>query len=282
MTEEMYPLQYPWTFVLQKDETPSVTIKRLVDQLSFSHLTFFTKEPIQQEAKHTFVPSSVSISGTSSYVGTKLFEIYKELKKQLENYIISTESSLNKKFELYKSINTINEAILLNNENIEFETKNNTATLFTEGTSNSKKVTIFELEILQEIAHEIEEHLELRRTYLQMIISYLQILKERVDIDDLHKELIPMSIDHKKEIALLEVWKALEIEGYLSDCKNEVEISSKRKIFFSIFNLNDRNYRDRHNEMSKKKSLGEYLVHLSEKIRKHYKIEPELKHLQKN
>jgi hypothetical protein len=282
MTQEMFPMQYPWTFVLQKDETPSVNIKGLVDQLSFSHLTFFTKEPIQQIAMHTYVPSSVSISGASSYVGSKLFEIYKELKKQLENYIISTESSLNKKFELTVSINIINEAILLNNENIELETKNNTATLFTEGTSNSKKVTIFELEIVKEIAHEIEEHLEIRRTYLQMIISYLQILKERVDIDDFNLELIPKSSDNKKEIALLEVWKALEIEGYLSDCKNDVEISQRRKLFFTIFNFKDRNYNERHYEMKHKTKLGDYLVSLSTKLRKHYNRDYEPKNKEKS
>ena len=49
------------------------------------------------------------------------------------------------------------------------------------------------------------------------------------------QRVLGLCFDNKKEIALLEVWKALEIEGYLSDCKNEVEISSKRKIFFSIF-----------------------------------------------
>lgn len=270
MTEEMFPI--PWSFKLQEDEAvpPSVNIKGLVDQLSFSNLTFFTKQPLKQKIGHKFTPSSVSISGHVSYVDSKLFEIYKLLKKQLENYIISGESSSNKKYELSKSINTINEAILLNNENIELETKSNTVTLFKEGTSESKKITFNELVVLPEIALEIEEHLQVRRKYLQIISTYLVILKERVDIDDFNMELIPKSSDNKKEIALLEVWKALEIEGYLSDCKNDVEISQRRKLFFTIFNFKDRNYNERHYEMKNKTKLGDYLVSLSKKLRKHY------------
>lgn len=271
--KKVIKLERPWTFFIKKDETPSQNLKRLLDQLSFSKLRLFTEQPLRQKIGHKYLLSSVSMAGTAHNVDDRLFIIYKSFKKNLEEYIISKESIINKKYELSFSINLINEAILLNNENVEFDQKANELNLHNEKTREVKKITIHEISSQPEIADEIDRHLNVRLKYLNMLTFFLNILKERVDLDDLNKELVPKSVDNLKEIKLLEVWEGLIVENFLNGCSEE-ELTKKRSIFFSVFNLKDRLYNSRHREMKKKKSLGDFTISMAENLKDAYGINP--------
>jgi hypothetical protein len=200
-------------------------------------------------------------------------EIYKALKESLDEYIISKESVINKKYELSFSINLINEAVLLNNESLEFEDKVNEISLFKENTNEVKKITIEEIQLQLEIAEEMNSHLKVRAKYLSMLASFLHILKERVDLDELNKDLVPKAVNNLKEINLLEIWEGLIVEKFLDGCSEE-ELTKKRSIFFSVFNLKDRLYNSRHREMKKKKSLGDFTIAMAENLKEAYGINP--------
>jgi hypothetical protein len=266
-------LESAWTFVIKKDETPSQNIKRLVEQLSISKLMLFTNQRLKQKHGYKYELTRISMAGTARYVDDRLLEIYKALKESLDEYIISKESVINKKYELSFSINLINEAVLLNNESLEFEDKVNEISLFKENTNEVKKITIEEIQLQLEIAEEMNSHLKVRAKYLSMLASFLHILKERVDLDELNKDLVPKAVNNLKEINLLEIWEGLIVEKFLDGCSEE-ELTKKRSIFFSVFNLKDRLYNSRHREMKKKKSLGDFTIAMAENLKEAYGINP--------
>ena len=266
-------LESAWTFVIKKDETPSQNIKRLVEQLSISKLMLFTNQRLKQKHGYKYELTRISMAGTARYVDDRLLEIYKALKESLDEYIISKESVINKKYELSFSINLINEAVLLNNESLEFEDKVNEISLFKENTNEVKKITLEEIQLQLEIAEEMNSHLKVRAKYLSMLASFLHILKERVDLDELNKDLVPKAVNNLKEINLLEIWEGLIVEKFLDGCSEE-ELTKKRSIFFSVFNLKDRLYNSRHREMKKKKSLGDFTIAMAENLKEAYGINP--------
>lgn len=269
-------LESAWTFVIKKDETPSENIKRLVEQLSISKLVFYTRQALKQKHNHKFILTRISMAGTARYVDDRLLEIYKSFKENLEQYVISKESYIDKKYELSLSINIINQAILLNNEDIELKDKTNKLPLYNESTNEHKIITIEEIMVQTEIGDEIEKHLMVRAKYLTLLATHLRILKEQVDLDGLIKELVPKSMDKIKEINLLEIWEGLLVEKYLEDCSEE-EVTKRRSLFFSVFNLKDRLYNSRHREMKKKKSLGDFTTSMAENLREAYKRNPRKK-----
>ena len=84
------------------------------------------------------------------------------------------------------------------------------------------------------------------------------------------KTISPGKIENSKEMKLLEVWLALEHEGFIDNSYTPSEIVNKRILFFEIFDLKERNFNDRHEQIKNKKTLGDFLTHLSEKLRDKY------------
>ncbi len=268
------PVEHVWTYFINYEETPSENIKRLVDQLSISHIKLFTKQALKQKKGHRFRLIKMTMAGTARYVDDKLLEIYKRFKIFLNDYIISLESIINKKYELSLAINMINEAILLNNENLELNDKVNEMRIYNEIKKENKMITLEEVIVQENIAQEMKNHLIVRAKYLRMLGGYLGILKERIDIDVLNKELVPKSADKTKEIKLLEIWEGLILENFLADC-DEQELTKRRGVFFSVFNLRDRLYNSRHREMKKKISLGDFTMSMAQNLKVAYKRIPQ-------
>ena len=183
---------------------------------------------------------------------------------------MSEESIINKKNEIALSINLISEAILLNNENVEFKEKANELKLCNEKTRKIKIITIYEILPQPEIAMEMSSHLSVRSKYLNMVTNYLRILKERIELFEIDTETITASENNRsREIQLLEIWEGLVIENFFSGY-SKVALTKKRKEFFSVFNLIDRDYNFRHNEMKNKITLGYFTLQISNNLRVKY------------
>lgn len=259
-------LESAWNFVIKKDETPSENIKRLVEQLSISKLMLFTNQRLKQKHGYKFKLTRISMAGTARYVDDKLFEIYMKLKTVLDKYIMGEESIVNKKHELSLSINFIYEAILLNNENIEFKGKANELSLCYEKTNEIKKITIHEIQEQLEIVNEMRNHLEVRAKYLNMIASYLQILRERIILFEIDMKTNTDENSRIREIQLLEIWEGLVNENFFPG-HTKIDLTKKRRLFFSVFNLLDRDYNYRHKEMKNKVTLGEFTKKMAKNLR---------------
>ena len=120
------------------------------------------------------------------------------------------------------------------------------------------------------ISQEMNTHLLIRRKYLSLIDKHLSLLSEKINFDELKKTISPGKIENSKEMKLLEVWLALEHEGFIDNSYTPSEIVNKRILFFEIFDLKERNFNDRHEQIKNKKTLGDFLTHLSGKLRDKY------------
>jgi len=265
-------IESAWTFSIKKDETPSQNIKRLVEQLSISKLILYTNQPLKQKHTHKFKLSRISMAGVVRYVDDRLYEIYLSLKTNLDKYVKSEESVVNKKYELSLAFNYLYEALLLNNENLEFAEKANEITLCNEKTNKTKIITINEILEQDEIKEEMNNHLSVRAKYLNMIANYLDVLKERIDLLEIDVENNPLSNDRTKEIQLLEIWQGLVNENFFPGYK-KATLTKKRKQFFSVFDLNDRDYNYRHKELKNKKTLGDFTKKMAKNLRIKYNRE---------
>jgi hypothetical protein len=261
-----------WGFFIEKTETPSQNIVRLVDQLSISKLVLYTSQSLKQKLYHKFKLTKISMSGSVRYVDDRLFDTYLNLKTFFDNYINSEESIVNKKHELSLSINFIYEAILLNNENLEFKEKANELSLCYEKTNEIKKITIHEIQEQPEIVNEMRNHLEVRAKYLNMIVSYLQILRERIILFEIDLETITDLNSRNREIQLLEIWEGLVNENFFPG-HSKIDLTKKRRQFFSVFNLIDRDYNYRHKEMKNKVTLGHFTKKMAKNLRIKHKFD---------
>jgi hypothetical protein len=270
--------QKTWFFKIDRKKTPSENIKRLLEQLSIEQLKLFTKEPMDANASHIFTIDSLGMSGTPAYVDGRLYAIYKALKKMLEEYLNSAESIINKKYEFSLSRNYICEALLTNHENIKKTDKANQIMLCDLNSNKTKPVTLNEVTLTQHIKNDFEQHLTVRNRYLTLLNNYLEIVSERIEINEYKESLFTIGIaDNKKEMKILELWLALQHQGFLGHLPDDIGLSKKRKEFFAVFNLTDRNYNDRHNEIKKKKKLGDFLESLAETMKEIYDKKPRQK-----
>jgi hypothetical protein len=260
-----------WNFVI-KNESPSENIKRLVEQLSISKLVLYTQQALKQKHNHKFKLTRISMAGTARYVDDKLYEIYLSLKKALDSYIKSDESIVNKKYELYLSSNLLYEAILLNNEDVEFNQKANELMLCNEKSNESKKITINEICSQPEIAEEMTAHLLVRQKYLNMLGNYFRTLKERVELFEIEPGTIEIESNSSKEIELLEIWLGLVNENFFTGYKKNA-LAKKRSQFFAVFDLKDRDYNVRHRDLKNKKTLGVFTKNMSKNLRIKYKFD---------
>jgi len=259
-----------WAFKLNANKNPSENIAELLKQLSIKKLKLFTKQPLKKKIGFKFSITELSMAGSVSYVDDQLLNIYKKLKKLLSNYHTSSESTINKKYELSLCRLMIHEAIITNHEEIEIDEKTNTIELVNLNTLESKQVTLQNIRNNKIISQEMNTHLLTRRKYLSLIDKHLSLFSEKINFDELIKTISPRKIENSKEMKLLEVWLALEHEGFIDNSYPPSEIVNKRILFFEIFDLKERNFNDRHEQIKNKKTLGDFLIHLSEKLRDKY------------
>lgn len=278
--ETAIKIQKPWSFKLDNEKCPSENVKALLAQLSIDKLKLFTTESLHQDVGHQFTVEDLSLSGTAVYVDLRLKEIHKAFKKMLDKYLHSDESIANKRYEFLLSINYIGAAVMTNYENEEMVEKNNQIKLFEINTLNSKIVTLNEIELNPTIIAKWNEHLFVRNKYLALMENYLEIVYQRIQIEEYQQALLSeKGGQSKKEMQLLEVWIALEIKGFLDHVPDDLAMSKKRKEFFSIFNLTDRNYNDKHNEIKRKKTLGDFNKDLADALRERYNKNPSKKEI---
>lgn len=264
-------------FKLRWKKTPSDNLKELLSMISKhrmklnSHLEYPANfDLIQIDRK--FEISDITMMGDAFVVANKLSEIRKRLTHFIDEYIAGPESSRNKFYEVAMCQFLIEEflyQISFSEPNFYDPNKWYEVRFRTEGAPKSIVIPTNNLIFTDKAQAEITDHYNTRSKFLNNLLQFFNVKLAQLNTDKYRNEIkLTPKKDKAKEQQLLEVWVGLKEQGFLNHLEHKQEIAKQRKIFFEIFNFEDNNFNDKHSNLLKNKSKGQFLHRLADQVEK--------------
>ena len=259
--EKILPIT--WNFKIKEGQNLIEKIKSLIRLSGIDHLEFFTNETLNKPKGHVYEIDSLTMIGEPEYINQMLYKTFNEIKIWLTEYVNSEENYKTKILELKYSAYEIEEFIILNTENACFLPQlPNTFTLRTNNKTEKQNersdinVTLHELRLKQSHYETISRHIQIRSMYLEILHKFINVKIEKLELDFIEKPKNFPGAINENEIKLLEVWIALKNLGFFDNLtSNHIELSKLRSSFFSIFNLQDWNYKKNYDKLYRTKNI---------------------------
>ena len=259
--EKILPIT--WNFNIKEGQNLIEKIKFLIRLSGIDHLEFFTNETLNKPKGHVYEIDFLTMIGDPEYINQMLSIAFDEIKKWLTEYVNSEENYITKILDLKNSAYEIQEFLILNTENASFLPQlPNTFTLRTNNKTEKQSeqstidVTLHELELKQLHNEAISQHIQIRSMYFKILHKYFNLKIEILELDFIEKPKDYSFPINENEIKLLEVWIALKNLGFFDNLTtNHMELSKLRSSFFSIFNLQDWNYKQNYDKLYRTKNI---------------------------
>jgi hypothetical protein len=235
-------------YVIASDSNPIEITKELLDLLEPSYVEMKLNYEINEGVNPPYIPEFVSISGKADYINDVLKTIRNKLFDYLEGYAFSEESLDNKLISLSKL------DILMSEKALDWDLRfpdlyrGAFSVEVVDIKGNYRQVLATDIMYHQKIKDEIDAHHKSRIFFLELVIKYTRLLIDRINLPVLKSETENV---YNKSLDLLEVWLGLKATGFLKGL-NSSQIAQKRKDFFKLFNLDDINYNDKHNQIKQR------------------------------
>lgn len=260
-------------FIYNENLTLGENTRRLCKKASLSAMEFFTQEPISDDIQHRYQVSNVSILGTSDYVNQALREVMTQFRIHLDEYLNSEVGLEEKLYQLDEASYFLSEFTYSNNEHSLFllDKPDKLFVVHFNEKMVSQELSMHQLSLNVESFHQIKEHLQVRNTYFSLLERFMDLERKRLMLKAQKHQLMDRVSDPAKTLQLLEVWIALEANGFLSHLnvnKGSVKLTELRRKFFELFGLSDNNYKSlREQLMDRKQSDPVFLIQLAEKFK---------------
>ena len=260
-------------FIYNENLTLGENTRRLCKKASLSAMEFFTQEPISDDIQYRYQVSNVSILGTSDYVNQALREVMTQFRIHLSEYLNSEDGLEEKLYQLDEASCILSEFTYANNEHSLFLLDKPDKLFVVHFNENmvSQELSLHQLSLNVESFHQIKEHLQVRNTYFSLLERFMDLERKRLMLKAQKHQLMDRVSDPAKTLQLLEVWIALEANGFLSHLnvnKGSVKLTELRRKFFELFGLSDNNYKSlREQLMDRKQSDPVFLIQLAEKFK---------------
>lgn len=260
-------------FIIDQKLNPENNFKKLIKVCSIVHLEFFTTESLKHNLNHIFSIDRISVYGDVNTADKSISELCKTFKDYLKNYINSEENFETKNISLLYIKYYLNEFLLHNHTftNYLFQLPDT----FVLNNLNEKEtidVALHQLNLNKDILFEIQQHLNIRSTHFTLFIEYVELLIAELAINNSIKNIPKISPNEMKEDQLLQVWLGLKQMGFVDfgDQSNFKLLESKmRKEFFELFNLEDKQYNRKHqNIITRKTYEPEFLIEMVKSLSK--------------
>lgn len=259
--EKILPIT--WNYKIKKDGSPTGNIKVLVRLAGIDYLEFFTQENLDKPKGHLYEIDSLSMIGDPEYMNQMLYKTFNEIKIWLTEYVNSEENYKTKILELKYAAYEIEEFLILNTENAYFLAQLPNTFILRNINKTEKQsersdinVTLHELILQQSHYETISRHIQIRSMYLEILHKFINVKIEKLELDFIEKPKNFPGAINENEIKLLEVWIALKNLGFFDNLtSNHIELSKLRSSFFSIFNLQDWNYKKNYDKLYRTKNI---------------------------
>jgi hypothetical protein len=235
-------------FTIEKNTPLNLDFQRLLNSIDLQALQFMINKTHSECISTPILVNGVTMSGKSDKVRQSLKEIRATIFSKIIEYSES-EESIDTKLETLGAIEIALAEKLFYWE-ITFPELYEGPLHFDLIDINNeiRVVTMLDIIIPNEIRIEIIEHHNVRLSFINLIKRQIEIqqLKIRYQFDK------PIDQPQNKELELAEIWLGLETMGYFSEL-NQNEKAQKRKTFYQLFGVVDRNYNYKSNQINQRK-----------------------------
>jgi len=236
-----------FTFPIELE--PNKAIAKLIDVLDLQNLQFMTNRKFEDLEPPPYIVDAVTITGTPSFINSRLKEMRGRIIEYFDEYANSLES-IDTKIQMLSQTE-----ILLTEKlfywDLEFPELYDSPLKFDliDLENNLKDVSIHELVVPDVIKNEIIQHHNVRLAFFQLLIKHIILLEKKVNY--YNSNYIIDDNTNFKSSDLLEVWIGLKEMGFLEgNEKNELRL---RTDFFKLFGIPEIQYNDKHNQIKTRK-----------------------------